>query len=84
MTVSPELTPWVQLNSAGRARDVQFFAPRQPLRLQEGEEVGDVVEVVVGQEDVVDGLVADVGPGEPVEDAAPAVDEQWGTRRLDE
>ena len=59
-----------------RADHFEVVFARQPPGLQEGEQRRDVVEVVVCQEDRRDALVAGLGGGEPLEDPAPAVDEE--------
>jgi len=52
------------------------FLAREPPRFHEREQRGDVVEMVVGEQDGRDALVAGVGAGESPENAAAAVDEQ--------
>lgn len=59
-----------------RADDFEVLLARQPSGLQQGHQVGHVVEMVVGQQDRGDVLVADARLLEAVENAAPAVHEE--------
>jgi len=67
--------PSTKSSVPGGPATVSSVAPAKPAGLEQDVEVGDVVEVVVGQEDGVDALVARLTPCERVEDAATAVDE---------
>jgi len=60
---------------ADRADDFEVFLAGEPPRLEQREQVGDVIEMEMCQQDGAHGLVAAVGCGQPVENAAAAVDQ---------
>jgi len=65
-----------QLRRPLGASDGQRLLSGEPAGLHQRHDIGDVVEVVVGQQERVDTLVATLRAGQRVEDAAPAVDQQ--------
>lgn len=68
--------PVEQRFGSGRADDLQMLLAGEPSGLHQWEQRRDVVEVVMRQENGRDSLVAGLGAGQPLEDAAATVDEE--------